>query len=88
LWLTEFDASAVDIKTGKLDATNARTEVVDWIALDVPVRETLRVTLPEQSTFLGYGPSDTFRRKFNVKSVAIVQGAHIRQFLEQLRPVL
>jgi hypothetical protein len=86
LVLTEFRLSGIDIKTGGLSLEKAQTKSVDWVVFDFPVREGLQVTVPDQDlSYISCGPSEEHRRRFKVKSVAIVKGVDIVPFLKQLR---
>lgn len=67
LLLMEYQTSGIDLSTGCLDSQTAKTTGIEWAILDVPVRDGLRVTTPDQSSYGGCGPSEDFRRRFNVK---------------------
>jgi hypothetical protein len=81
LLLTEFDESEIGLRTGQLPISKASTKSVDWVVLTFPVRGSLQVTKPTHSAYYPCGPSDDFRLRFKVKSVAIVWGEKVLDFL-------
>lgn len=86
LYITRYRVWKVDLKTGKLSGLPAaETLSADWVIYDFPVRGPLQVTTPEFSSFEDYGPSEEYRRKFKVKSVAIVNSDSIARFLNFLK---
>jgi hypothetical protein len=84
LLLTEFDESEIGLRTGQLPISKANTKSVDWVVLTFPVRGSLQVTKPTHSAYYPCGPSDDFRLRFKVKSVAIVRGEKVLDFLRSI----
>lgn len=85
LFLTEYNKMDIELQTGRLPSEIvAETVPVDWIVYDFPVSENLQVTHPEDSEYIGWGPGDDYRRRFKVKSVAIVTSSALIRFLNQL----
>lgn len=83
LFKTEFRARDVDISTGRIDADKTKTTPAKWIAVDLPTTGPLQVTLPAGMAPDG-GPTDEYREKFKVKSVAIVRAEAIQEFFRQI----
>ncbi|MHB8638627.1 MAG: hypothetical protein ACYDBL_02360 [Candidatus Acidiferrales bacterium] len=86
LFRTEFRARDVDISTGRINADKTKTIPVKWIVIDFPTTGPLQVTLPE-GVLSDEGPTDEYREKFKVKSVAIVKAEAIKEFFERIFPL-
>ena len=85
LFVVDYSSSDVSLESGTLDLEKSTTQSVPYLISDVPVREGIQITTPEQfHTHDDPPPTENHRLMYKTKSVAIVQAKSLILFLNQL----